>query len=90
MIIEPCFTCAFGEPMILETLVKYDRIGIFCGKKLQSGFALLRFTMFTCCDSKIPLALPALVKSACGKSSMAQEAIVSGERKFKIIFLFHF
>ena len=45
----------FGEPMILEGLVKYDRIGIFCGKKLQSFLALLRFTMFTCCDSDIPL-----------------------------------
>ena len=61
--------------MILETLVKYDRIGIFCGKKLQSGFALLRFTMFTCCDSKIPLALPALVKSTCGKSTCGKSSM---------------
>ena len=51
------FFFAFGEPMILEALVKYDRIGIFCGKKLQSCFALLRFTMFSCCDSDIPLPL---------------------------------
>ena len=51
------FFFAFGEPMILEALVKYDRIVIFCGKKLQSCFSLLRFTMFTCCDNDILLPL---------------------------------